>query len=204
MARLVVNYAHPGHRFSRANLAMWNAARELEGITTRDLYATYPRFDIDIDREQALLLEHDVVVFQFPLFWYSTPSLVKEWQDLVLEHGFAYGSGGERLAGKTMMVALTAAGPEHAYTSEGYQRYPLRTFLTPLERTAGLCKMRFCAPYVLYGSLQCSVEDTIEPHARAYADVLCAIRDDTYDFDRADALGVVQAAQVEQMIKRHG
>ena len=133
--------------------------------------------------EQQRLLDHDVVLFQFPVFWYSTPSILKEWQDLVLEHGFAYGSGGERLSGKRLMLAVTGAGPEEAYTHNGYQHYPLRTFLTPLEQTARLCKMRFPAPYVLYGSLKAPTAGQVEPHVAGYVALLEAIRDDRYDFE---------------------
>jgi len=185
MARLLVMYAHPGQRFSRANAAMAKVARGVEGITFVDLYARYPRFDIDVDAEQARLLEHDVILFQFPLFWYSTPSLVKEWQDLVLEHGFAYGHGGTALAGKTLMLALTAAGPQDAYTATGYQHFALRTFLTPLEQTANLCRMRFAPPYVLYAALRAARDGGIEPHAKGYGRLLNAIRDDRFDFDAA-------------------
>ena len=117
---------------------MAGRAKEVDGLTFVDLYAEYPRFDINVEREQERLLAHDVIVFQFPMFWYSTPSIVKEWLDLVLEHGFAYGTGGKALAGKTMMLALTAAGPADAYAKEGYQHYPIRTFLTPLEQSARL------------------------------------------------------------------
>ena len=185
MARLLVMYAHPGQRFSRANAAMAKVARGVEGITFVDLYARYPRFDIDVDAEQARLLEHDVILFQFPLFWYSTPSLVKEWQDLVLEHGFAYGHGGTALAGKTLMLALTAAGPQDAYTATGYQHFALRTFLTPLEQTANLCRMRFAPPYVLHAALRAARDGGIEPHAKGYGRLLNAIRDDRFDFDAA-------------------
>jgi glutathione-regulated potassium-efflux system ancillary protein KefG len=153
MAKLLVYYAHPGHKHSHANKAMVAEAQKVDGITFVDLYAEYPRFEIDIDREQQRLLDHDVILFQFPMFWYSTPSLIKEWQDLVLEHGFAYGAGGDKLAGKCMMLAVTAAGPQDAYAQQGYQKYPIRTFLTPLEQTARLCHMEFSAPYALYGSL---------------------------------------------------
>ncbi len=128
MSKLILYYAHPGQRFSNVNKAMWAAAQSVEGITRVDLYAEYPRFDINVDREQSRLLDHEVIVFQFPLFWYSTPSLVKEWQDLVLEHGFAYGTGGTELAGKTLMLAITAAGPEDAYTPKGYQHEVLPLF----------------------------------------------------------------------------
>jgi glutathione-regulated potassium-efflux system ancillary protein KefG len=181
MAKVIHYYAHPGQRFSLANRAMLRAARSVEGITQVDLYEEYPRHDINIDREQARLLDHQVIVFQFPLFWYSSPSLVKEWIDLVLEHGFAYGEEGDKLAGKSLMLAVTAAGPEAAYSPEGYQHFPLRTFLTPFEQTARLSKMRFLAPYVLHASLK---SDPAQ-HADGFATLLGALRDELYDLDRA-------------------
>ena len=171
---------------------MARAAAAVEGITFVDLYHDYPRFDIDVDVEQRRLLDHDVIVFQFPLFWYSTPSIVKEWQDLVLEHGFAYGADGTQLEGKIMMLAVTGAGPEDAYTEKGYQHYPIRTFLTPLEQTARLCRMQFPAPYVLYSSLKAHADGLVDPHIDGYRRLLQAIRDDRYDFAAAAKMDVVR------------
>jgi putative NADPH-quinone reductase len=191
MARLLVLYAHPGHKFSKANRAMVEQAREVDGITFVDLYAQYPRFDVDIDREQRRLLHHDVILFQFPMFWYSTPSLIKEWEDLVLEPGFAYGAGGDRLSGKRLMLAVTAAGSQEAYAERGYQHYPFRTFLTPLEQTARLCHMEFSPPYVLFESLRAPGIGDIELHAEGYRRLLEAVRDDRYDFEAAGSKDVI-------------
>ena len=185
MARLIVYYAHPGHKYSTANRQMVAEARKVDAITFVDLYAEYPRFEINIDREQQRLLDHDVVLFQFPMFWYSTPSLLKEWIDLVLEHGFAYGYQGDKLTGKCMVLAVTAAGNQDAYTQQGYQHYPIRTFLTPLEQTAKLCHMEFSAPYVLYGSLSAEERGELQQHVDGYRSLLEAIRDDRYDFEKA-------------------
>jgi len=193
MARVLLYYAHPGHRHSHVNRAMYDAAAAVEGITQIDLYAAYPRQNIDIDREQALLLDHDVILFQHPLFWYSTPSLIKEWVDLVLEHGFAYGADGDKLMGKTLMQAISAAGSSEAYTPEGYQHFPLRTFLTPMEQTARLCKMRYGAPYVLHSALQAPAASAVAPHVAGFVRLLQALRDDAYDFDTADKMGQVDA-----------
>jgi len=169
---------------------MARTAARIDGISYVDLYADYPRFDIDVNIEQQRLLDHDVILFQFPVFWYSTPSILKEWQDLVLEHGFAYGSNGDKLTGKQMLLAVTAAGPEEAYTDKGYQHYPLRTFLTPLEQTARLCSMHFTAPYVLFGALQAPDAGMVEPHVDGYRRLLEAIRDGRYDFDAAEKMDV--------------
>ena len=191
MARLITYYAHPGHKHSHVNRHMADAARDVAGITFVDLYSDYPRADIDVNTEQQRLLQHDVVLFQFPMFWYSTPSIIKEWEDLVLEHGFAYGLDGDKLAGKHLVLAVTAAGPTSAYTPNGYQRYPIRTFLTPLEQTAHLCRMQFTAPYVLYGSLGAPSAGLVQPHVDGYVRLLEAIRDDRYDFVSAAERDVV-------------
>ncbi|MGI9409475.1 MAG: NAD(P)H-dependent oxidoreductase [Hyphomicrobiaceae bacterium] len=191
---MLIYYAHPGHRMSRANRAMAEAARTIDQVRFIDLYRAYPRHDINVAAEQERLLDADVVVFQFPVFWYSTPSIIKEWQDLVLQHGFAYGAGGDRLAGKHMVLAITAGGPADAYTRNGYQHYPLRTFLTPLEQTARLCRMHFSAPYVLYSSLTADQQQRIAQHVDGYVRLLEALRDDKYDFAVADAADVVDYA----------
>lgn len=193
MTSVLLYYVHPGQRFSRANAAMAQTARQIEGLTFVDLYAEYPRHNINVDREQERPRHHDLILFQFPLYWYSTPSLMKEWLDLVLEHGFAYGHKGTALAGKTMMLAVTAAGPADAYTPDGYQNFPLRTFLTPLEQTARLCQMRFTAPYVLHASLQAREDVEIAAHAAGYGRLLEALLSDRYDFAAAEGRAIVAA-----------
>jgi hypothetical protein len=97
---VLLTLAHPALERSRANRALAKAAKGLEGVTFHDLYETYPDFAIDIEAEQEKLLAHDVIAVQFPLYWYSTPALMKEWFDLVWLHGFAYGLDGNALAGK--------------------------------------------------------------------------------------------------------
>ena len=194
MKRVLVYYAHPGHRTSRVNRPMAEAAEAMDGIDFLDLYRAYPRHNIDVAAEQERLAPADFIVFQFPVFWYSTPSIIKDWQDLVLEHGFAYGEGGDRLAGKSMMLAVTAAGPEDAYTPNGYQHYPLRTFLTPLEQTARLCRMHFIAPYVLYSSLKAESDDQVEPHVKGYIRLLESLRDETYNIAAAQKADVISYA----------
>jgi len=201
--KILILYAHPGGRHSIANQALVRVAQSVDAVTFVDLYAEYPRAKIDIDREQARLIEHDAIVMQFPLLWYSTPSLLKEWQDLVLEYGFAYGEGGDKLHGKLLLAAVTAGGPLDAYGPDGYNNFDLRTLLTPLEQTANLCGLRFLPPYVLFGSLRARSQGGIDEHARGYGALLAALGNETLDLDRAlaektltcDALPITQGAR---------
>ena len=184
MSQLIVYYAHPGHKFSHANAEMARAASQITGITYVDLYRDYPRFDIDADVEQQRLLEHDVVLFQFPFFWYSTPSILKEWQDLVLEHGWAYGHEGTALRGKIALNAVTTGGRETAYRPDGYNGRTVRELLAPLEQTARLCGMTYLAPFVAHGT-HAMTTDGMTRHAEDYQRLLAAIRDDRIDIEAA-------------------
>jgi putative NADPH-quinone reductase len=178
---ILVLFAHPAQHRSEAHALMSRVARGVAGVTFADLYAEYPRFDIDIDREQARLVAHDVIVFQHPVFWYSTPALLKEWQDLVLEYGWAYGPNGTALRGKLFLCAVTAGGPAEAYHAEGYNHFPLRTLLSPLEQTAVLCGMTYLPPFALFAARRAAAGSALALHAARYRRLLEALRDERLD-----------------------
>lgn len=178
---ILILFAHPAQHRSAAQSALVRAVRDVDGVTFVDLYARYPRFEIDVDAEQAQLAAHDVVVFQHPIYWYSTPAILKEWQDLVLEHGWAYGTGGTALAGKIFFCAVTAGGPEAAYGAQGYNRFALRTLLSPLEQTANLCGMVYLPPFVLFAARRAAEGDALAAHGARYRRLLEGVRDDTLD-----------------------
>ena len=124
MSKVLLVVAHPDLSQSKANAALVDAVRDLPHVTVHDLYATYPDFQIDVKAEQALLAEHDVIVFQHPVFWYNTTPLFKQWQDKVLTLGWAFTIDGSasQLAGKKAVVAVTAGVPADYYTPEGAER----------------------------------------------------------------------------------
>ena len=152
MSRVLILYAHPAPHRSLANAAMIAAVRDLPGVTVHDLYETYPDLLIDIEAEQDLLVRHDVIVLQHPLFWYSAPAIVKEWLDVVLEHGFAYGESGAALAGKSWQQAVTAGGGAAAYGPAGRNRFTIPELLRPFEATAALCGCRWLDPFVMHAA----------------------------------------------------
>ena len=192
--QILVLLAHPALDRSEVNRPMADAVCDLDGVKLVDLYAEYPDFQIDIDREQAQLLAHDVIIFQHPLYWYSTPAILKEWQDLVLEHGFAYGSGGSALHGKIFFNALTAGGLEAAYCAQGYNHFTIRELLHPLEQTAALCGMIYLPPFALFGSRTAVEEGRIGRHIGDWVRLLEAVRDNRVDIAKAQHLPLLNGA----------
>lgn len=176
-ARVLVLFAHPAFQKSRIHRELVAAARRVEGVTFHDLYEAYPDFQIEVPHEQDLLLSHDVIIFQHPFFWYSGPALLKEWLDLVLEYGFAYGPGGTRLHGKLLMSALTTGGSAHAYTPGGRNHFTIAELLAPFEQTARLCGLHWLPPFVVHDVSHLLEAADIARHAADYAQVLAHLRD---------------------------
>jgi glutathione-regulated potassium-efflux system ancillary protein KefG len=152
MRKILILFFHPLFHKSRVNKILLHAAEQVEGLTLRIMYDLYPDFHIDMKAEQEVLLEHDVIVWQHPMYWYSSPSLLKEWIDIVLEHGFAYGRGGKALAGKMLMSALTVGGSRQVYGPEGARKYTVPQLLVPYKLTCSLCQMDYLPPFVVHGT----------------------------------------------------
>lgn len=150
--KILVLFAHPLLEKSRANKALLGAYTRFGDCTFHDLYEEYPNFDVNIEREQALLLEHDIIVWHHPIYWYSCPPLLKQWIDMVLTVGWAYGPGGTALKDKTLIQVITTGGPEAVYQHDGHNRYTIPEFLRPFEQTARLCKMPYLPPFVVHGT----------------------------------------------------
>jgi glutathione-regulated potassium-efflux system ancillary protein KefG len=186
--KILVLFAHPALERSRVNRRLVAEAQAVPGVTVHDLYETYPDMHVDVGHEKELLTAHDAIIFQHPFFWYSTPALLKEWQDLVLQHGWAYGHGGRALAGKVTFNAVTTGGPEISYNPEGYNRFTVRHLLAPYEATANLCAMRYLPPFITYGALRLTEAGAIDAAARDYRRLLEALVDDQVDLDRAERL----------------
>ena len=175
MADVLVITAHPHAESSRVNRTLSRTVAALDGraVESRDLYALYPDYLIDIEAEQAALAPARLVVWQHPIHWYSMPSLMKLWVDEVLAFGWAYGPGGAALQGKDLWLALSTGGSQQAYSPEGHNRYFFDAFLPPMEQTAALCGMRFLPPLVLHGAHRIGAA-AIAEHARVYAERLAS------------------------------
>ena len=184
MPNVLILFAHPALEKSRVNRRLVEAVSELEDVTFNDLYDNYPEFDVDVRREQELLLAHDVVVLQHPFYWYSSPALFKQWQDLVLEHGWAYGSEGTALRGKIGVSAITTGGGEEAYQTDGHNRFTMQQLMAPIQQTANLCGMEYLPPFLVHGTHSLTPEQ-IESHANDYRRVIEGLRDRTLNMEKA-------------------
>jgi len=141
---LIIN-GHSAMETSNANKAILEEVKHLlPEVEVSNLQALYTNYQFDIAAEQAKLVKADVIVWQFPLNWYSVPALLKKWVDDVFAFGFAYDTA-YRLEGKKLLLSFTTGAPE-----EAYQKCPISNFFYPHRQTANFTKMEFLDPIVSY------------------------------------------------------
>jgi glutathione-regulated potassium-efflux system ancillary protein KefG len=202
MNRLLILFAHPAPDKSRVHRRLTRAVPDLPGITLHDLYDAYPDFDIDVAREQELLLSHDLIILQHPFYWYSTPAIIKQWEDLVLEHGWAYGAQGTALRGKRLLSLISTGGPAGAYRRDGYNRFTMRDLLAPIEQTAYLCGMEYLPPYLIQGTHRMD-EAEIEREVGRYRQLLSLLHAGRIDLEAARGQASLNLA-LDKLIGQEG
>ena len=121
----------------------------------------YPDFRINVQTEQQRLLKADIIVLQFPIFWYSAPSLLERWMEETFQHGFSHGSTGDKLFGKKLILSFTTGAPAEMYSHDGPMGYTIDEFLPAYKAVCKLCRMEFVG-YVYTGGVSYSARTTPE------------------------------------------
>ena len=165
---------HPDMSASRVNRLLAARAETLgDDVTVRYMYDVYPDQKVDVAAEQAALEAADRVVLQFPMYWYSTPALLKQWEDDVLLYGWAYGSTGNALAGKELLVAVSTGGAGDAYSREASYGYTITELLRPLQAMANMVQMTYLEPFTTTGTLTIT-DEALAQRVEDYAATLAS------------------------------
>ncbi|MDZ5700210.1 NAD(P)H-dependent oxidoreductase [Chelativorans sp. M5D2P16] len=179
MTKTLILLFHPDLSRSNANAALAAAAAaRLPDIEVVDMQSAYPG-GIDMFRdgesEAARLLAAGRIVLQFPVQWYSTPPLLKAWQDAVLTRMFYinYETEGRVLEGTELMVAATAGNVPETYRAGGRNMFKIEALFAPLRATANRCGLEWSPPFVIYEADKLPPE-ALKAAAEGYADRLAA------------------------------
>jgi glutathione-regulated potassium-efflux system ancillary protein KefG len=173
---ILILFAHPRFERSVNNQMLVKHIPRRPEITFHDLYEKYPDFNIDLESEKELLTNNNIIVWMHPLFWYSSPPLLKQWIDIVLDFGWAYGPGGDALKGKLAFNVITTGGPLTAYGRDGHNRFTISEFMAPFDQTAHLCKMIYLPPFVVHGTHRI-LQENLSDHSLEFGKLLSKLAD---------------------------
>ena len=165
--KTIINLFHPNFKQSRVNKRL---ADQVKGeFEVRNLAELYPDFMIDVKKEQQVLEKADRVVLQFPMQWYSSPALLKQWENQVLTYGWAYGNKGTALHGKELLIAITVGADNYGH--DDFVGYTIDELLRPLQATSHLIGMRYLKPFAVMGASSIS-DENLQKAAEEYEQYL--------------------------------
>ena len=174
--KTLVILVHPDMENSRINKS-WKEELEKypDKITIHELYKKYPDWNIDIKKEQELILKHDNIIFEFPLYWYSSPPILKKWLDDVLSFNWAYGNE-YRLKGKNIGFAVSVGGPETEYSKTGSVKFSMNEILIPFEATVEYIKANLISHYILFDATESLSKEKLLESTKNYVKHIFSIK----------------------------
>ena len=129
-------------------------------------------FSAEIEAEMEKLERCELMIWQFPLWWFGLPAVLKGWVDRVFAMGRVYGGG--RIyetgvfRGKRALLSLTTGGPEEAYRKGAFNG-DITAILRPIHR--GMLQFvgfDILAPQIVYGPIRLTDEQR-KQHLASYA-----------------------------------
>jgi glutathione-regulated potassium-efflux system ancillary protein KefG len=163
--KTVILLAHPDFKSSKANKALVEAVKDMNGVTVTNLYEA----PFTVETYRNLLSGAGSIVFQFPFYWAGAPSQLKKWCD-ELFIGLT-----EQVKGVKLLVATTTGSEYDAYRSGGRNRYTLDELLRPYQLLANHSGMIWQTPFAVYGASLPTAAQSIAAGALAYREKIDAL-----------------------------
>jgi NAD(P)H dehydrogenase (quinone) len=141
--------AGPADFMKISNDNHFSVGMEQLNASQNDLFAP------DVQKEIDKLMAADVLLLQFPMWWFSMPAILKGWVDRVFAFGKAYDFGrtwdAGVFAGRRAMLSFTLSAPEAAFYADG-RNGDMERVLWPIHGgLLALCGYSVLPPFIAHG-----------------------------------------------------
>ena len=158
MSKILLILCHPNYENSFANKQIISNLKSLiPNIEIDHINSLYPDEKINVKSEQEKLIRNDIIIFQFPMYWHNRPHLLSKWFEDVYEYGFAYGTNGNKLKNKKIIVSMTLGNTLNFFKDE----ISIDNLLSPFKASAKYTQQIFCG-YVITDNIVNDIKDNSE------------------------------------------
>ncbi|MFC4666214.1 NAD(P)H-dependent oxidoreductase [Falsiporphyromonas endometrii] len=173
MKKTLVIVVHPHLENGSVISKAWcDALEKCENVTLHKICQVYPDGKIDVEKEQALVEAHERVIFQFPLWWYGGPAMMKTWLDVVLTEGWAFGPGGDKMERIEIGAAVSCGGSEKDFFEGGPQRHTLAHYLDVFDGIAGFTRAKYIGFHAVYDTYNPETVANLDKNIKSYIEFL--------------------------------
>lgn len=173
--KTIIIFGHPNLAKSRINkVVLEQIKQDYKGASEADLKihdvgALYgnKKFNeaFGLEKDRAMIENYERVIFQFPVFWYGVPPVLKQYIDELLAYDWAYGAR-QALKDKEFAVIATYGGPIDAYTHNGHNKRTAEETLQSLWQLANFAGMKWIAPFGIHGAARGVSDEAIKEGAK--------------------------------------
>ncbi len=136
MVKTLIVIAHPELDSSMSQQFLIESGLHWTDVDYLDLASLYASDEINISDERARLINYDRVFFQFPLYWYQAPAILKHWLDDVFPLDFGDVELMRALSDKEFGLIVTIGRKEEHFQAGGQEKRTLSEMLSPFEMLA--------------------------------------------------------------------
>ncbi|TLQ04301.1 flavodoxin family protein [Pediococcus stilesii] len=151
--KTLVIVAHPQLENSDVQPFFREAIADFPDVTWHPLTSSF-----DVLEEQKLLISNDRIIFEFPLYWYSAPALLKQWLDDVFTMKFTTGNR-YALAGKELGIVVSTGDKERSFRAGEEEQFTISELMRPYQALAGKARMRYLPVLAVYQFLYLSPDE---------------------------------------------
>ncbi|KPN80365.1 uncharacterized protein RZ76_02070 [Apilactobacillus kunkeei] len=147
--KTLVLVSHPEYDNSMTEAFLKQCQSDIENVDWVVLDNIQTDFSFDKEQEQQRLAQYDRILFQFPMYWYSAPALMKKYEDDVFTKNFIAFEQEGVLKGKEMGIITTLGDPIKDYQVGGREGFSISELLKPYQAIAQRGQMKFLKPFVI-------------------------------------------------------
>ncbi|TPR18231.1 NAD(P)H-dependent oxidoreductase [Apilactobacillus timberlakei] len=147
--KTLVIVSHPEYDNSMTESFLNQCQNDIEEVDWLVLDHLANNYEFDVDKEQKRLVKYDRILFQFPMYWYSSPALLKKYEDDIFTRSFTYANEDGKLKGKELGIITTLGEPLKNYTVGGSEGFSINEILKPYQALAFKSGMKFIKPFAV-------------------------------------------------------
>ncbi len=147
--KTLVLVSHPEYDNSMTEAFLKQCQSDIENVDWVVLDKIQDNFSFDKEQEQKRLAQYDRILFQFPMYWYSAPALMKKYEDDIFTKNFIAFEQEGWLQGKEMGIITTLGDPIKDYQVGGREGFSISELLKPYQAIAQRAQMKFLKPFII-------------------------------------------------------
>ncbi|TPR18823.1 flavodoxin family protein [Apilactobacillus timberlakei] len=147
--KTLVIVSHPEYDNSMTESFLNQCQNDIDEVDWLVLDHLTDNYEFDVDKEQKRLIKYDRILLQFPMYWYSSPALLKKYEDDIFTRSFTYANEDGKLKDKELGIITTLGEPLKNYTVGGSEGFSINEILKPYQALAFKAGMKFIKPFAV-------------------------------------------------------